>query len=124
MKNKEMYTEVVVELSRNPLNFGELPDCTHTATEHNPLCGDEVTIHFTVDKGDITDVRFSGEGCALSRVSASLMTEHIKGKRVSEVLALQEKDITELLEIPIRPARLKCVLLPLVSAKKALLDGS
>jgi len=88
---RELYEEVILDHNRNPRNYPKKPeDCNHTAHGFNPLCGDEFQIHLTVDDGVIKDVGFEGGGCAISTASASLMTEAIKGKPVTDAEALFE----------------------------------
>ena len=91
----DLYQDIILSHNKRPRNFGELDPRTHEAEGYNPLCGDRLTIYVQKD-GDIIDaVRFTGEGCAISRASASMMTEAIKGL---EGKALEEK-IAEILEI-------------------------
>ncbi len=84
----DLYQEVVLEHKRNPRNFGMLESHTHGADGHNPLCGDQVRLRLNVENGRIEDLRFSGEGCAISTASASMMTEAVKGKRLEDARAL------------------------------------
>lgn len=116
---RAMYQEHILELYRYPLNFGSLENPSHEHTEYNPLCGDKVTIQLMINDGKIDNVKFTGEGCAISIAAASLVTESVKGKTVEEVRALGVKEILELLEIPIGPVRLKCALLSLETVHKA-----
>ena len=81
----DLYQELILDHNARPHNFGVLTDATHQADGYNPLCGDQVTIYLIVDPTNcITDVRFAGKGCAISKASASLMTDHLKGKSVHE----------------------------------------
>ena len=73
-----MYKEHIMELYRNPGNFGELKNPTHAHTETNTLCGDEVTVHLIIENGKVKDAKFHGSGCVMSMVSASLLTDKIK----------------------------------------------
>lgn len=85
MDLQELYQEVIVDHNRRPRNFGRLDDANRTAEGYNPLCGDRLTIFARVsDDGTIEDVSFEGEGCAISVASASLMTDHLKGRKVEE----------------------------------------
>ena len=118
----DMYREHILELYKNPSNFGEIKNPTHKHTETNSLCGDEITIQINSEKGKIKDVKFNGSGCVMSMVSASLFTDKIKGMNVSDVKELKKEDNLKLLKIKINPARLKCVLLPLDAVKEALLS--
>lgn len=75
---RELYQEVILDHNKRPRNFGPLPEGNHHAKGHNPLCGDRIVVHVQVDGDVIRDVRFEGAGCAISRASASLMTEDRK----------------------------------------------
>lgn len=81
---RELYQEVILEHNRNPRNFGELATSNHEARGHNPLCGDQVTIYLDIEGDVIQDIHFDGQGCAISRASASLMTAALKGKSIQE----------------------------------------
>jgi nitrogen fixation NifU-like protein len=84
----ELYQEVVLDHSRRPRNFRELADANRTAEGFNPLCGDQVRLYFRVEDGVIADVGFKATGCAISKASASLMTENVKGKSEEEAETL------------------------------------
>jgi len=85
---RELYQSVILDHNNKPRNFGALDAANCRAEGHNPLCGDDVTVHLSIEGGIVKDVRFEGRGCAISTASASLMTEAIKGKSTQEVLAL------------------------------------
>ncbi len=119
----DLYRDEILEHYRQPHNFGTLehPDAVHEG--HNPLCGDRITMMLSVtEDGTIREVAFSGRGCAISQASASLLTDEIKGRNVSEVGAMTNQDILDLLGIEISPARLKCALLSLDTLQRALRD--
>ena len=78
----ELYQEVILTHNNNPRNFLKIPDANRVADGYNPLCGDQVTIYLRIENGVICDVGFQGSGCAISRASASLMTQSVKGKNV------------------------------------------
>jgi len=84
----DLYQEVVLDHSKRPRNFGPLPEETHRAEGLNPLCGDRITIHARLDGGVLSDVRFEGSGCAISRASASVMTGLVKGRSPAEIDAM------------------------------------
>lgn len=84
----ELYQEVILDHNRRPRNFGALTTATHRANGHNPLCGDRLTLALDVKDGVIADVKFEGNGCAISKASASLMTDAIKGKTTDDATAL------------------------------------
>lgn len=116
----DMYREHIMDLYKNPSNFGIMKNPTHKKTEYNSLCGDEITVQLRVKEGKVKDVKFNGSGCVISMVSASLITEKIKEMSTEEIKKLNNKDILDLLKIRISPARIKCALLPLEATKRAL----
>jgi len=84
---RELYQEVILDHNKNPRNFGALNPHTHAADGHNPLCGDQLRLEINLsDSGRIEAVRFTGNGCAISTASASIMTETVQGLSVSEAL--------------------------------------
>ena len=87
---QDLYQEVILDHNRRPRNFRAIEQA-QSAEGFNPLCGDRVTVYLKVDDGVITDVSFQGAGCAISKASASLMTESIKGKTVDDAKALFER---------------------------------
>jgi nitrogen fixation protein NifU and related proteins len=86
-----LYQEIILEHNRKPRNFREMPDADRSIEGRNPLCGDALTLWVKFADDRITDVSFKGQGCAISRASASLMTAAIKGKSRAEAEALFEK---------------------------------
>jgi nitrogen fixation protein NifU and related proteins len=85
-RTKQLYQELVLDHNKNPRNFREMPDANHIAHGNNPLCGDKLTVFLHIDADKIvTDVSFKGDGCAISKASASMMTAAIKGKSITEV---------------------------------------
>ena len=81
----DLYQEVILDHNKTPRNFGVLDGADRHADGHNPLCGDQLRVYLSVDGDTVTDIKFEGSGCAISKASASLMTEAVKGKTVSEV---------------------------------------
>ncbi len=81
---RELYQEVILDHNKRPRNFRSIADATRVARGHNPLCGDRLTLYLTLDGSRIADVAFEGSGCAISKASASLMTEALKGRTVDE----------------------------------------
>jgi len=77
---RELYQEVILDHQRSPRNFRVLPDANHTAEGHNPLCGDQIIVYLNLQDDIVTDIGFRGDGCAISKASASIMTELLKGK--------------------------------------------
>jgi nitrogen fixation protein NifU and related proteins len=87
----DLYQEVILDHNRRPRNFHVLAGATHQAEGYNPLCGDRLELFLTVDGEVITDVGFQGSGCAISKASASLMTDCLKGCQVAEASALFDR---------------------------------
>ena len=87
----ELYQEVILDHNRKPRNFHDLGDASHRAEGYNPLCGDRLTLYLKVDNGVIADAAFQGSGCAISKASASMMTDALKGKTVAEAQALFDR---------------------------------
>lgn len=81
----DLYQEVILDHNKRPRNFGRLEDADSYAEGDNPLCGDHLKLYLQIDGDRVTEVRFEGNGCAISTASASLMTEVIKGKTVAEI---------------------------------------
>ena len=128
----ELYQQVILEHNKNPRNFGTLDGHSCVAYGKNPLCGDEYALYVkTNDEGQITDIAFQGDGCAISKASASLMTVNVKGKNETEARQLKDefqKMLTQELDIEQQehhlnkltifegvkqyPARVKCATLP------------
>ncbi len=88
---RDLYQEVLLDHSKRPRNFGVLEDADHQAVGHNPLCGDKVVVYLRMEGDRIADIRFQGQGCAVSQASASMMTESVKGKTRAEAEALFER---------------------------------
>ena len=84
MNLKELYRDVILDHNRSPRNFGALPPPARSAEGHNPLCGDRLAVYVDVDQDRIRDLKFRGQGCAISMASASLMTEAVKGRTREE----------------------------------------
>jgi len=87
----DLYQEVILDHNRRPRNFHALADASHSAEGYNPLCGDRLTLYLKVADGVVQDVSFEGAGCAISKASASLMTDAVKGKSIAEAQALFER---------------------------------
>ena len=86
-----LYQEIILEHNRKPRNFREMADASRTVEGNNPLCGDKLTLWVKMDGDTVSDVSFKGEGCAISKASASLMTAAVKGKTRGEAEALFER---------------------------------
>ena len=87
----DLYQEVILDHNRRPRNFRRLDGASHHAEGYNPLCGDRVTVFVQIDGDRIADLTFEGSGCAISKASASLMTDRLKGATVAEARDLFER---------------------------------
>ncbi len=146
MELSDLYQEVILDHSKRPRNYGELENADHSVQADNPLCGDELTVHLklSADGKTIDDVRFTGQGCAISQASASMMTSKIKGLPVRDALslghALQEiltaenepgeeaeppnfGDLALLRGVRSFPARVKCATLAWNALKQGLAEN-
>ncbi|MFO1496809.1 MAG: SUF system NifU family Fe-S cluster assembly protein [Verrucomicrobiota bacterium] len=124
----DLYQQVILDHSKSPRNFGKLPEANRTAQGHNPLCGDNYTIYAVMEGEVIREIRFQGSGCAISKASASLLTESVKGKDRAAVKALFDKvhdlvttgktsdgglgKLAVFAGVHKFPARVKCAILP------------
>ena len=135
---EELYQEVILDHSRRPRNFGELPGASVKVHGDNPSCGDEIHLAVKFDgNGGLQDIKFTGHGCAISQASASLMTAKLKGKSRAEVetmlrafhdLVTAEKndgakglgDLQVMRGVRKFPQRVKCAMLPWRAVEQAL----
>lgn len=88
---RDLYQDVILEHSKAPRNYRELPAANHKAEGFNPLCGDRFTIYVTTEGDSIRDITFQGSGCAISKASASMMTQSLKGKSTAEASKIFER---------------------------------
>jgi nitrogen fixation NifU-like protein len=135
----DLYQEVILDHNRRPRNFGPLPDATQSAKGHNPLCGDKLTLSLRMEGNRIAGISFEGSGCAISKSSASLMTDAVKGLTADEATALFDRFhqmVTTPIDTPVDeaavgklavlagvrefPARVKCASLAWHTLKAAL----
>ncbi len=84
----ELYQQVILDHNKNPRNFREIENADRTAEGHNPLCGDQLTIFMQLEGDHVADISFEGSGCAISKASASMMTQSVKGKTKQEAAML------------------------------------
>jgi len=115
----DFYRDYILDHYRHPRNFGRLERADAEAEDLNPLCGDQIRMELKVDDGLVSDVRFSGKGCAISQASASMLTERIKGMKLADVAKLSKDAVLEDVGIGISPTRMKCAMLGLRVLKSA-----
>ncbi len=108
----DLYRELIIDHYKNPRYYGELDPHDISFEDDNPVCGDHIRIDLRLDdQGVITEAAFSGEGCAISQASADILVEHVIGKSLDEVRAMQKEELLDLLGIELGPVRMKCALL-------------
>ena len=117
----DIYHEMIVDYSRNPVNFGQLENPDVTFHDANPLCGDSIDIDMNISKDSISDIKFHGHGCAICMACSSVLTELAKGKSLEEVRSIGKNDVLSELGLEhLQAVRIKCALLPLKVFKSAL----
>jgi cysteine desulfurase/selenocysteine lyase len=109
----QMYQEIILDYYKNPRNKGVIENADIVSRDVNTLCGDAISMTLKVEDGIITNVKFEGDGCAISLAATSMLTELVLGKPVESVKDITRDQILEMLKIPISPARVKCALLGL-----------
>jgi nitrogen fixation protein NifU and related proteins len=109
----ELYRDYILEHYKAPNNFGTLEPHDLEWLDHNPLCGDELGVHIVVDDDRIADLRFHGQGCAISQAAASITSDELIGMSLEDVRKLGAQWVIEQLGIEISPTRRKCALLSL-----------
>lgn len=102
---RELYQSVILDHNRKPRNFGPLEEADRSADGYNPLCGDKIRVHLALDDDVVREVRFEGSGCAISKASASLMTEAVKNRSLPDALELFERFHALVTSDPSAPAR-------------------
>ena len=121
MSGDPIYTEMIIEYSRNPSNFGKIVDAHIHQHDSNPLCGDSIDLYLNIEGNKISDVKFDGKGCAICMACSSVMTEMIKGKSLDDVKKFDKDELLSELGlehlIKTSPVRIKCALLSLKSLK-------
>ena len=119
--NADIYHEMIVDFSRNPVNYGELKDHDVTFHDSNPLCGDSIDIDMKIDDDKVTDIKFHGKGCAICMACSSVLTEITKGKSLDDVRNIEKNDVLSELGLEhLQAVRIKCALLSLKVLKSAL----
>lgn len=113
-----IYKEIILEHWKNPHNYGVIKNAGKKSRAINPSCGDEIEMSILLSRGKIKEIKFQGRGCVISRASASLLTDYIKGKNLKKIVNLKKGFIIKLLGVPISISRLKCALLPLEALKQ------
>jgi nitrogen fixation NifU-like protein len=119
---RDMYRQQILDHYKNPRNYGDLDDPTFSHVGENPLCGDEIRVEVQLDEDGetIEYAAFTGDGCAISQASASMLTDELRGLTLDELAALDREDVTDLLGVDVSPMRVKCAVL----SEKVAQDGA
>ncbi len=115
-----LYQEHILDHYHNPKNWGQLEGVTHQSDVKNPTCGDTLHFELLVREDVVEKIAWTGEGCAISLASASLLSETVAGKTKSELLKRTPEEVLKLLELTLSPGRLKCGILSLEALHTAL----
>jgi len=121
LSNADIYHEMIIDYSRNPINYGKIEDHDVTFHDSNPLCGDSIDIDMKFNENKVSDIKFHGKGCAICMACSSVLTEIVKGKEIDEVRNISKHDILSELGLEhLQAVRIKCALLSLKVLKSAL----
>jgi len=121
LSNADIYHEMIIDYSRNPLNYGEMENPDVSYHDSNPLCGDSIDIDLKFDDKKVSDIKFHGKGCAICMACSSVLTEITKGKSLDDVRNIEKNDVLSELGLEhLQAVRIKCALLSLKVLKSAL----
>jgi nitrogen fixation NifU-like protein len=119
--NADIYHEMIIDYSRNPINFGKIENPDVTFHDSNPLCGDSIDIDMKINDNTVSDIKFHGRGCAICMACSSVLTEIAKGKTIDDVRKIDKTDVLSELGLEhLQAVRIKCALLSLKVLKSAL----
>lgn len=114
MSNNDIYHEMIIDYSRNPINFGSIDKPDIFMHDSNPLCGDSIDLYINIDKNSISEIKFNGKGCAICIACTSVLTELTKGKKINEVIKINKNEVLSELGLQnLNAVRIKCALLSL-----------
>jgi nitrogen fixation protein NifU and related proteins len=106
-----LYREEILEHYQDPQNFGKLKNFDVTSHQLNPFCGDDITIYVSYHTDILSQISFTGTGCAISIAAASMLTQYAQGKTKQQLTVMTEADMLELLNVEVSETRKKCALL-------------
>lgn len=110
-----LYQEILMDHYRNPRNNGIIEQCDFSAAQRNSSCGDEAIFYGVVRDNILIEVAFNGKGCVISQAAASLLSEYVKNKILSDILVLDKDDIIAMIGMPLGPVRMQCGMLSLMA---------
>lgn len=121
--SSDMYKEIILDYYKNPRNRGTMESPDAKSKDSNPLCGDVVEMQLKFSNDKVSDIKFNGDGCAISQASASMLTELVMGKSIEEVRKIDKSILLDNLGSPnLGAVRIKCALLPLKVMKSAVYE--
>ncbi len=115
-----LYSDILLDHFRHPRNYGSLDAPNISNEQFNPLCGDRIRLELKFEQSRVSEARFKGDGCAISTAAASLLTELVLGKDLTQLADFPDTRMISALESNIQPARLQCALLPLQALREGL----
>ncbi len=115
-----LYQQQLMDHYRNPRNVNKVNNPTFATAQHNPSCGDSISMEGVIEDGTLTQISFKGSGCVISQATASMLTQLCLGKTVSDIMALTKDDVQKLIGIDLGPMRLRCALLSLEVLQKGI----
>lgn len=116
----QIYREQFMEIFKSNANFGQMDSPTVTADQVNPICGDRMILQLKIENNEVVDAKFTGVACAVSKTSASIITDEIKGKSLDDLKKLTEQDMLALIKFDLTLSRQQCALLCYHALQKAL----
>ncbi len=117
---EDMYKEELLEHYRSPSNYGSIANADIRYRDFNPVCGDEIEIFIKARSGRIAEVKFIGKGCAISQAAASILMEHIKGKKLQDAKRMRNEQMLAMIPVKVSHLRIKCGLLALKAVQKGI----
>ena len=115
-----LYSDTLLDHFRHPRNYGSLVEPDISNEQFNPLCGDRIRIELKLEQSIVNEACFKGDACAISTAAASLLTEMVVGKDITQLAGFPDAQLVSALESDIKPARLQCALLPLQALREGL----
>lgn len=116
----DIYREEFMEIYKNPMNEGTLEKPSVVEHGVNEACGDEMDLYLKIEGDRVTDASFKAASCSVGIVASAILTDEIKGKKISEIKKFSKEDLLKLIGVNLTTSRIKCAILPLETLHKAL----